>query len=127
MSFRWITKPEVIAIHQEQLSEHGGLTGIRDEGLLDSAIARPINLYNYESQGIAKYAAAYAFGIIRNHPFNDGNKRTGFVTALTFLLLNGHYTKLTEPDVVLTISKLAAGKVSEEALSEWIENSLVSV
>ena len=124
MSFRWVSKRAVIAIHNEQLTLHGGMSGIRDEGLLESALSRPQNLSAYEDAGLSRCAAAYAFGITRNHPFNDGNKRTGFVTAVTFLLLNDHYIDATETDVFLTITQLAEGNLSEEELTLWFSQQL---
>ena len=127
MNFRWISQRTVLAIHTEQLAQHGGLEGVRDEGLLESALARPQNLAAYEDASIAKCAAAYAFGIVRNHPFNDGNKRTGFVVAATFLLLNGYYLSASEVEVFTTISKLAAGELAEPDLVDWLETFLIAV
>ena len=127
MSYRWISKRAVLSIHNEQLAQHGGLTGVRDEGLLESAMARPQNLEAYENASLAQCAAAYAFGITRNHPFNDGNKRTGFVTAVTFLLLNNHYINATETDVFLTVTKLAEGNLSEEELRKWFELVIIDI
>ncbi|MEQ8713973.1 MAG: type II toxin-antitoxin system death-on-curing family toxin [Cyclobacteriaceae bacterium] len=125
MSFRWISKKAVIAIHHEQLTLHGGMSGIRDEGLLESALSRPQNLSVYEGAELYRCAAAYAFGITRNHPFNDGNKRTGFVTAVTFLLLNNHYITASETDVFLTITQLAEGNLSEEQLTTWFHEMTI--
>lgn len=127
MSYRWISKRTILSIHNEQLAQHGGLAGVRDEGLLDSAMARPQNLKAYENASLAQCAAAYAFGITRNHPFNDGNKRTGFVTAVTFLLLNNHYIGATESEVFLTITKLAEGNLSEEVLRKWFEEVIIDI
>ena len=125
MSYKWLSKKTILAIHQEQISQHGGLPEIRDEGLLDSALARPKNAEFYSDATIAKCAAAYAFGIVRNHPFNDGNKRTGFIAAITFALLNGFRFKATEHEVVIQITGLAAGQISEAALVKWLEDNLV--
>ncbi len=125
MKFRWVSLRAVIAIHNEQLAQHGGLEGLRDEGLLESALARPQNLVAYEDASIAKCAAAYAFGITRNHPFYDGNKRTGFVVAATFLLLNGYYLSASEIEVFTTITKLAAGELSEPDLEDWFEKFII--
>ncbi|MEM8893557.1 MAG: type II toxin-antitoxin system death-on-curing family toxin [Bacteroidota bacterium] len=127
MSFRWISKRAVIAIHYEQLTLHGGLSGIRDKGLLESALARPQNLAVYENVGLSKCAAAYAYGITRNHPFNDGNKRTGFITAVTFLLLNDHYINASEKDVFLTITQLAEGNMTEEELIDWFDQIIINL
>ncbi len=125
MSFRWVSLRTVIAIHNEQMAQHGGLEGTRDEGLLHSALARPQNLSAYEDASLSKCAAAYAFGITRNHPFNDGNKRAGFVVAITFLLLNGYYINASEIDVFETITRLAEGRLSEPELIKWFEKVIV--
>lgn len=98
---------------------------IRDEGLLDTALNRPINLSLYEEPSLTKCAAAYVYGIIRNYPFFDGNKRTGFITAVTFLLLNDHYIECSEVEVVLTFISLAGGELAEEELEEWFEKVTV--
>lgn len=121
MSYRWISRRAVEAIHNEQLAQHGGMVGLRDEGLLESALSRPQNLFNYEQASLAQCAAAYAFGIIRNHPFNDGNKRTGFVVAVTFLLLNGCYITASEVEVFEIITRLAGGAITEKELVEWFD------
>ncbi|MEM0939633.1 MAG: type II toxin-antitoxin system death-on-curing family toxin [Bacteroidota bacterium] len=123
--FIWVDKHVVLAVHNEQLSQHGGRVGVRDEGLLDSALARPKNLKAYENASLVQCCAAYAYGIIRNHPFNDGNKRTGFVVAITFLLLNNYYINVLESDVVIVITKLAAGELTEQELQDWIETIIV--
>ena len=127
MSFKWISKKGVIAIHNEQIFQHGGLPGLRDEGLLDSALNRPENMWSYEKASLPKCAAAYAFGIIRNHPSYDGNKRTAFITAVTFLLLNGHYITASETEVVLVITALANGSMEENTLVEWFEKTMCRI
>ena len=119
MTWRWPSKAAVLAIHAEQLAEHGGAAGMREESLLDSALARAQNLAAYGDPDAASLAAAYAFGIVRNHPFVDGNKRTGFVTATTFLLLNGFDLTASEREVVATFWRLADGKLSENELTDW--------
>jgi death on curing protein len=119
VTWRWLSKRVVLAIHAEQIAEHGGAPGLRDESLLDSALARPQNLAAYGQPDAADLAAAYAFGIVRNHPFVDGNKRTGFVAAATFLLLNGCEIKPSEGDVVATFWQLADGRCSEQQLAGW--------
>jgi death-on-curing protein len=116
------------AIQSAQILEHGGMPGIRDEGLLHSALARPQQKWNYEPESdIATLAAAYAFGIAKNHGFVDGNKRAAFMTAYTFLGLNGFDFDAPEMDVVATIESLAAGRVSEAELADWFrtENAIV--
>lgn len=122
MSVRWISLAVVKAIHDEQLASHGGLPGLRDAGALESALARPQNLMAYGAPDLPALAAAYAYGIARNHPFSDGNKRTAFVVAATFLLLNGQRFTAPESDVVLTILALADGSIEEEALADWFRH-----
>ena len=116
----WIDQNVVQAIHSEQIAEHSGATGIRDEGLLDSALARPHNLAAYGEPKITDLAAAYAFGITRNHPFVDGNKRTAFVVMELFLASNGYDLRADDSDCVLTFLSLAAGELSEAELAAWI-------
>lgn len=116
----WVTKAAVIALHERQIREHGGSDGIRDEGLLDSALGRPRNLEAYGEPDLADLAASYAFGIARNHPFVDGNKRTSLVTAGMFLILNGHELTMPEPEAVTVWLALAAGDLSEAELAERI-------
>ena len=119
MTWRWIRLHEATAIHAEQIAEHGGLEGIRDQGLLESALARAENLAAYGKPDVCDLAAAYAFGLARNHPFADGNKRTAFVVSVPFLILNGRDLTATEVDVVTTILKLAAGELPEAELADW--------
>lgn len=119
MTWRWISQAVVLAIHNEQLAEHGGGTGIRDNGLLKSALDRPKNLAVYSDLAAPELAAAYAFGLVQNHPFIDGNKRTAFVVAVTFLLLNGFNFKASEKEVVETFFRLAAGDMNEKELASW--------
>jgi death-on-curing protein len=119
MTLRWIRRGEAMAIHAEQIAEHGGLEGTRDEGLFQSAMARPENLAAYGNPDICDLAAAYAFGLARNHAFIDGNKRTAFVVSATFLILNGRDLAATEIDVVETFLKLAAGDLTEAELAIW--------
>lgn len=116
----WIDIAGLRAVHDEQLAEHGGGAGTRDEGLLESAVARARNLAAYGEPDLADLAAAYGFGIARNHPFVDGNKRTALVAIELFLLLNGSELRATDVDCVLTILDLAAGKLDEEGLAAWI-------
>jgi len=118
-TWRWLSFRSVLAIHAEQIAEHGGGSGVRDVALLGSALARPINLAAYGTPDAATVAAAYAYGLARNHPFVDGNKRTAFVAAVTFLLRNGCDLDAAEPDVALTFVELAAGRMTEEALASW--------
>lgn len=119
MTWRWIRLGEATAIHAEQIAEHGGLEGLRDQGLFESAMARPENLAAYGKPDVCDPAAGYAFGLARNHPFADGNKRTAFVVSATFLILNGHDLAATEVEVVETFLKLAAGELPEAELADW--------
>ena len=115
----WVTLAVAEAIHAEQLAEHGGGEGARDAGLLASAMARPHNLASYGDPDVAALAAAYAYGIARNHPFVDGNKRTAAVISETFLMLNGHALTASDAELVVAILALAAGELSEEELADW--------
>ncbi len=122
----WLLEETITAIHHRQIAEHGGSEGLRDEGLLLSALARPQNLlaYGEPAPDLASLAAAYAYGIARNHPFVDGNKRTALVAARTFLILNGVDLEATQDDKVLTFLSLAEGAVSEEELEDWIRKRI---
>jgi death-on-curing protein len=124
--FIFVEEALAIAIHEAQLAEHGGITGLRDLGLLQSALARPLNLSSYGEADLPALAAALAFGIARNHPFLDGNKRTAFVCSQLFLRLNGRRLNVDHVDATLTFLKLAAGEVSEEALAAWMRRHLAS-
>ena len=117
----WVLMDAVIAIHKRQLAEHGGGSGIRDSKLLESALAKPKNIYVYtpDQTKIPLLAASYAFGIARNHPFVDGNKRTAFVVSLLFLKLNGYVVQATQENLYKTFMALADGSMSEEQLANW--------
>ena len=123
-SYKWISEEVIYAIHDEQLTEHGGLRGIRDIKLLQSALARPQNLSAYESPDIADLAAAYGYGISRNHPFNDGNKRTAFVAVELFLMLNGYELDADDKACILTMLDVASGNIYEEAFAAWIRDHI---
>jgi len=120
---RWIDKRALLLLHDEDLAEHGGLPGLRDEGLLDSALARPLNLLAYGEPSMAALAAAYAFGIARNHPFADGNKRAAFLATGLFLGINRISFKPDKIDAYRVYFALAAGEVSEESLTRWIRDN----
>lgn len=125
MTIEWVAVNTVFAMHKRQIAEHGGTDGMRDEGLLLSALARPENLEAYgESVDLAALAASYAFGITKNHPFLDGNKRTALVVAVTFLNLNGHDFEAPAQDTYTMFLQLAEGSVSEEELAAWFRNHL---
>jgi death on curing protein len=121
----WIRLDVVLMMHEEVLMLHGGPEGVRDLGLLESALARPKNIFSYSEQdiSIARFASAYAKGIIANHPFVDGNKRTAFTVSLTFLKLNGPEVTARKEERVLTFWRLAAGEISEEQLALWFERN----
>jgi len=120
----WITPDVVLAIHETALSEHGGLPGVRDEGLLASALGRPRNKWAYEETAdIHDLAAAYGFGLAKNHPFADANKRTAFQTMFVFLHLNGLRLVAEEAEAVVTMVRLAAGKLPEAKLAAWLRRN----
>jgi death-on-curing protein len=119
---RWLTRILVDAIHYDQLREHGGLFGVRDENALESALARPKQKWHYaESQDLNSLAAAYAFGLVTSHPYRDGNKRIGFLAMVTFLGINNHEFEAPDAEVVDEFLALADGQVSEDALAGWIK------
>ena len=109
-----------LAIHDEQMAEHGGQSGVRDRGLLESAMARPQNQFAYGEHSLARLAASYAFGMSRNHPFLDGNKHTSLVVAELFLALNGSELTATDAECVTAFLRLAAGDLTEDQLADWI-------
>jgi death-on-curing protein len=117
---RWIDKRALLLLHDEDLTEHGGLPGLRDEGMLDSALARPPNLLAYEAPSLAELAAAYSFGIARNNPFSDGNKRAALLATGLFLGINGIRFKPDKVDAYRVYLAFAAGEVSEPELAAWI-------
>jgi death on curing protein len=119
----WLTRQIIIAIHDEQLAIHGGASGLRDQGMLDSALDRPKNKWAYEHADLPELAAAYAFGIARNHPFVDGNKRTSLLALYTFLGVNDVDFVVPEAEAAAIILALAAGDVSEESLTRWIRDN----
>lgn len=123
MTWEWLQEALVRALHSEQLAEHGGAPGFRDDGLLQSALARPQNLLAYGNPDVAALAASYAFGIAKNHPFIDGNKRTAFVTAATFIELHGRGMVASEADAVTITLALAAGEVGEDDVAEWFRRN----
>lgn len=124
MAWRWLDPTVILAVHDAQLAEHGGGAGVRDKALLESALAKPINLANYEKPDAAALAAAYGYGISRNHPFLDGNKRTAFVAVELFLHLNGHTLKASDADCVMVMLKVAAGEISEVDFAQWLRRNI---
>ncbi|MBL6987117.1 MAG: type II toxin-antitoxin system death-on-curing family toxin [Methylobacter sp.] len=123
MSVVWIEESVVLALHEEHLAEHGGPVGIRDRGLLESALFRPQNLIGYGDPDLAALAAAYGFGLARNHLFIDGNKRTAFTVMELFLALNGQELIADDPSCIVTILKLADGSLSEAEFADWIRSN----
>lgn len=118
---RWLSRVVVDAVHNDQLREHGGLAGIRDENVLESALARPQQKWHYaDGADLATLAAAYGFGLVKNHPYRDGNKRIGLLAIATFLGINGYELHATDDEVVAEILALADGRVSEAQLTDWI-------
>lgn len=120
----WVDIEVVFAAHDEQLAEHGGAAGLRDRSMLESALARPLNLVAYETPDIADLAASYAYGIARNHPFVDGNKRTALVVSETFLMLNGYELTASNAEVVVAFLALAAGELDVPALADWFRGHI---
>jgi death-on-curing protein len=120
----WVATEVAMAAHAEQLADHGGSEGVRDPSLLDSAMARPLNLAAYGEPDAAALAAAYAFGVARNHPFVDGNKRTAAVVSETFLALNGFALAGTDAELVVAFLALAAGELAEDELADWFRERL---
>lgn len=119
----WIDAQVLLAVHDEQLAEHGGGSGVRDAGLLDSALARPVNLAAYGKPDFADLAASYGFGLAKNHPFVDGNKRTAFVAVELFLALNGYQLQANDTDCVMTMLALAAGELEEADFAAWLRQN----
>jgi len=123
--WQWVGETTILAVHEQQLAEHGGSAGIRDRGLLESALARPINRAGYGSPDVFELAAAYAFGISRNHPFIDGNKRTAYIAMELFLLKNGYSCEASDPDALLTMVQLAEGQMTEQDYATWLRGHCV--
>jgi death-on-curing protein len=119
----WLNLEDCLAIHEMMLAQHGGLAGVRDSGLLASALSKPQHLFAYSSPNLAELAASFAAGIICNHPFLDGNKRTGFMLAATFLEINGVELTATEESVVEKTLGLASGRVTQAAYSKWLHDN----
>jgi len=117
----WVLRETVLTLHEQSLAAFGGAAGIRDEGLLDSALAKPENLFAYGKPTIFDLAASYGFGLIKNHPFIDGNKRVGFIVAVVFLELNGHHFQATEAEAAVRTLALAAGEMSEADFAAWLK------
>ena len=123
----WLSKVAVLAIHGRLLAEHGGATGLRDESLLESALAAPVNHFEYDQADVFVLAATYAHALTSNHPFIDGNKRTAFAAAGIFLELNGYRLTASEPDAVLAVLALSRGEMKSEEFCNWLRLSSVPV
>jgi death on curing protein len=119
----WIDPAVILAVHEEQIAEHGGSAGMRDRALLESALARPANLAAHGKPDHADLAACYGFGIAKNHPFVDGNKRTAFVAVELFLVLNGRELTASDADAVLAMLAIADGSIGEAAFADWIRRN----
>ena len=124
MSWRFVSRRALELLHDESLAEHGGRSGLRDEGLLESALARPHQLLAYDEPDAAALAAAYGFGLIRNHAFVDGNKRVAFLATGLFLGLNGHRLVTSQVDATLTMVALAAGDLTEDEFAQWLRTHI---
>lgn len=119
----WVLHEVVLAAHEQSLAQFGGSAGLRDAGLLDSALARPLHRFAYGKPSLFDLAASYGHGLVKNHPFIDGNKRTGFLVAVVFLELNGFKFQAGEVDATLQILALAAGEISEAAFAKWLKSN----
>ncbi len=120
----WLSRQLILAIHDEQLAEHGGAIGVRDEGLLESALARPLNRAGYGDPDVAELGAVYAIAIARNHPFLDGNKRTAYVALETFLALNGCAFPVSDADAAVMTRAMAAGEIGDDEFSAWVRDNV---
>ena len=123
-TWKWVNRQVLLLLHDESLAEHGGAEGLRDEGLLDSALARPLNLSLYGTPDVAELAAAYGVGLAKNHAFVDGNKRAAFLAVGLFLAINGYRLRETQVDATLTMQSVAAGEIDEAAFATWIRKHM---
>ena len=123
---KWLTRRSVDAMHAALIDEHGGSHGVRDSALIESALARPLNRFAYadEPRDMAELASAYAFGLVKNHGYVDGNKRVGLAALLVFVRKNGFHLRVTEPEAVLMMERLAAGGVTEDELTAWVRERI---
>lgn len=124
MNWRWIDKQALVLLHDESLSLHGGASGIRDPGMLESALARPRNLDHYGTPDIADLASAYAMGLAKNHPFVDGNKRAAFLAVGLFLFLNNHRLTASPSEATLAVLALAAGEINDAGFARWLRTRI---
>ena len=119
---KWLTRQAVEIMHEEQLLEHGGLGGLKDENALEAALARPLNKAAYGAPDVFELAGAYLYEIVRNHPFSDGNKRTGFLAAFSFLILNGFLIDASQADIIAFVLAVAAGEIDEEGATRFLRD-----
>lgn len=119
---KWLSRRAIEIMHKEQLREHGGLVGLKDENALEAAVARPLNKAAYGTPDVFELAAAYLYGIVRNHPFSDGNKRTGFLAAFSFLILNGFIIEASQADIIAFVLAVAAGEIDEEGAARFLRD-----
>ena len=124
MNWRWVDRRALVLLHADSLAEHGGAPGLRDEGLLESALARPLNLASYGEPDVAELAACYGVGLAKNHAFVDGNKRAAFLAMGLFLALNGRRLVASQADATLTMLSVAAGTLDEAALADWLRRNI---
>lgn len=125
--FKWLSRAAVEIMHQEQILEHGGLSGLKDENALEAALARPLNKAAYGEDNVFAIAAAYLYGLTRNHPFSDGNKRTGFLAAYTFLYINGYLIEAEQADVIAFVLGVAAGEIDEEGATRFLKDHTIPI
>lgn len=123
-AIKWLDSKILLAFHTRLIQRHGGLQGVRDNALLESALARPQQLFHYSDADISRLAASYAYGIAKNHPFADGNKRVAITAAGVFLDMNGYELSISEPELVVTTLQLAASEISEDGLATWISQNI---
>ncbi|HQZ06007.1 MAG: type II toxin-antitoxin system death-on-curing family toxin [Rhodoferax sp.] len=122
--WRWVDRRVLLLLHDESLAEHGGASGLRDEGLLESALARPLNIALYESPDVARLAASYGVGLAKNHPFTDGNKRAAFLAVGLFLARNGYRLDASQVEATLTMLGVAGGSISEAEFAVWLRSHI---
>ena len=122
--WKWVSREVLLLLHDESLAEHGGAAGTRDEGLLESALARPLHLVAYGAPDVADLAAAYGLGLAKKHPFVDGNKRAAFLAVGLFLMVNGHRLRASQVEATLTMLELAAGHLNEADFAQWIRDHI---
>ncbi len=124
-SIKWLTRDAVEIMHEEQIAEHGGLAGLKDENALEAALAKPLHKAAYEEENLFALAAAYLYGIVRNHPFSDGNKRTGFLAAFSFLWINGYLIQAEQPEIIVFVLGVAAGEIDEDGATRFLRDFTV--